>query len=334
MDAQEIEYLQQRWQQVKANQPTGANRHGYECQSILRDLGKMGLDISQNETYEILEDGLTKQDFDQMQCRAWVTQVLDAYHQAQTLSSTQRFAGEQAPQQYYGLKRLSEQFLPILENLITENGLPNDLPELRQAELDLLRNMHQNGGLERAVKQAANNAAIDYTRNAYNFMEQAKAKQAEGTHLRECREGLSYATGALEAIDAAQEFYTPKDIPLKYDGWGGWKDETGPYNRDVVQKMKEYFLLQESAIEFHQAYKFHQDGHYVLDASGSGHGMMRMPMQHIAEKLDAQGYDIRDPKLFEQMGTDIDTFWKAYDTERQNVIKDDKYKLVKPQLKR
>ncbi|MBL1147344.1 MAG: hypothetical protein HND56_09390 [Pseudomonadota bacterium] len=333
MDAKEIQYLQRRWKQVKAHQPTGANQHGFECQSILYDLDKMGLDTSQNETYEILEDGLTKQDFDRMYCHAWITQVLDSYHQAQSLS-TQRFAGEQPPQQYYGLQQLSEKFMPKLEELIAENGLPDDLPELRLAELDLLRNMHQNGGLERAVKLSANNAAIEYTRRAYTYMEKAKTKQADGTHLQECREGLSYADGALEAIDAAQEFYTPKDIPIRYDGWGGWKDDKGPYNREILAEMKEYFLLQESAIEFHQAYKFHQEGHYVLDASGSGHGMMRMPMQHIAEKLKEQGYDIRDPELFEQMGTDIDTFWNAYDTERQNVIKDDKYKLVKPQLKR
>ena len=333
MDASDIEYLQQRWKQVEADQPTGANRIGYECKGILRDLEKMGLDLSQNETYEILKDGLTKQDFDKTHCRAWVTQVLDAYHQTQTLS-TQRFAGEQPAQQYHGLKRLSEQFMPELEQQLSQNGLPDALPELRLAELDLLRNAYANGGLERAVKLAANNAAMEYTRRAYQYTKLAKNKQAEGTHLRECREGLSYAEGALKAIDDAQEYYAPKDIPLEYDGWGAWEDKKSPYNREVLQEMKEYFLLQESAIEFHQAYKFHKEGHYVLDASGSGHGMMRMPMQHIAEKLDQQGYDIRDPKLFEQMGTDIGTFWTAYETERQSVLKDDKYKLIKPQLKR
>ena len=236
--------------------------------------------------------------------------------------------------QYHGLKRLVEFTLPNLEQHLAESGLPDDVSELRLIELRMLQEIKASGALERAVKLAANSCAMENTRSAYSFQKRAKEKQADMSHLQECREGMAYADAALEAIDNAQEFYAPKDIPLEYDGFGGWKDDKGPYNREILTEMKEYFLLQESAIEFHQAYKFHQDGHYVLDASGSGHGMMRMPMQHIAVKLEEAGYDIRDPKLFEQMGTDIDTFWNAYETERQHVIKDDEYKLVKPKLKR
>lgn len=328
MDAEKISRLQETWGEAYAALPSRAMNNVYEFQRLQKGLEEMGLDLAQDATYELLEDGLTKKTFDQEHCRAWLAMTLDSYHHAQSLSS-HRYLGEQSRAQYHGLKRLVEYTLPNLEKHLTESGLPDDVPELRLIELRLLQEMKNNGALERAVKLAANNCAMENTRTAYNFLKRAQEKQADMNHLQECREGLAYANSALEAIENAQEFYAPKDIPLEYDGFGGWKEEKSPYNREKVEEMKEYFLLQESAIEFHQAYKFHKEGHYVLDASGSGHGMMRMPMQHIAEKLHEQGYNIRDPKVFKQMGTDIDTFWKAYETERQNVVKDDKYNLVR-----
>jgi len=333
MDAEKIKNLQENWGEASAALPTSAMRNVSEFHRILKGLEEMELDLAQDATYELLEDGLTKKTFDQEHCRAWLAMALDSYHQAQSLS-TYKYLGEQPRMQYHGLKRLVEFTLPNLEQHLAESGLPDDVSELRLIELRMLQETKASGALDRAVKLAANGCAMENTRSAYSYLKRAKEKQAEMSHLQECREGLAYANAALEAIDNAQEFYAPKEITLEYDGFGGWKDEKGPYNREILTDMKEYFLLQESAIEFHQAYKFHQEGHYVLDASGSGHGMMRMPMQHIAEKLKEEGYNIRDPKLFEQMGTDIDTFWNAYETERQNVIKDDKYKLVKPQLKR
>jgi hypothetical protein len=91
--------------------------------------------------------------------------------------------------------------------------------------------------------------------------------------------------------------------------------------------------MRELAMEFSLAKDFQDKGHFVLDASGSGHGMMVMPMQGILGKLEDYGYDIHEPETFEALGTDIETFRECYQLERQNVQQDDKYSLIKPEFK-
>ena len=155
MDAEKIKRLQENWHEASAALPTNAMSNVSEFRRILKGLEEMGLDLAQDATYELLEDGLTKKTFDQEHCRAWLAMTLDSYHNAQSLSRHQ-YLGEQSRVQYHGLKRLAGYTLPNLEQHLAESGLPDDISELRLIELRMLQEIKANGALERAVKLAAN----------------------------------------------------------------------------------------------------------------------------------------------------------------------------------
>lgn len=334
--AKKLERIQDRWEELDVENALQVNRIGYEFEDIRKDLEEMGLDLEQDETYELLESGLTKDKFDKLYVRAVLNELLDTYHWTRSSSAGDNYVDTQHSRVAYSWQRIFETQLPRYEKAIADYGAPSGLSPLVEIELAMVQKLHQDGTLKQELKREAIAAAHDYFRSTLKLLKAVQEQKPDDLRVNTTRDGLSRANQVLEFIDVAEEFYEEKQIPTSYTTRGrlDTNADTALFSRAEVEKMQKVFEVKNLALMFLPAKKFQDEGHFVLDASGSGHGMMQMPMQEILTKLEEYGMDIRDPETFKQIGTDIDTFWDCYQRERREVVKDDRYNLVKPEFKR
>jgi hypothetical protein len=298
----------------------------------------MGLDPEADATYELLEPGLTRRQFVQTQTYLQMLDMLDGFYASQKLHG-HTYSGDSIRARYYGLERLLEYQVPTFLDMYKKEGVPESVKGTvieRQAELII--QMAQSGLLEKEKRIAANAVAMEHFRTASAYARHMEADKKGENHFRFSREGKSAAEHALKAIDAAKEYYVPAEIPTENASSAGWGwDKKGPkvqFNRAAAQTLQDRFVLRLSGLKFENALQWQDKGAFVLDSSGSGHGAMTMPMQEILTELQAAKFDIKDPSTYTRMGTDIETFWKAYERERTEVSGDDKYKLIRPKFTR
>lgn len=296
----------------------------------------MGLDLTQDATYELLDPDLTKETFDQRYTYMSMLWVLDGFHAMQTQSNEYR--NVRAQRHHYAVNDLVAQRLPMFEVLYARSGLPDEseVNPLHLREIEFIRELHKDGLLEQELKRSALQAAYEEFRNVHFLKNDVENRLAKGEDFYHASSvGLYSAGNTLKLIEAAGDDYEPDDIPAAYDSWGQPDEDKGTihFSRDNAEALRTYFLVKELAVKFTEAMEWQDKGEYVLDASGSGHGMMVMPMQDIALKLEDYGYDLKDPDTYSEIGTDIKTFSKAYNDERKAVARNDKYNLMKPALK-
>lgn len=337
LNAAELKRLQGYWARIADKIISQADRSFSDIEQISRDLEEMGLDMKADETYELLAPGLTRTEFTQARSYFALLHVLDSYHQSQKISG-RTYVDAYHGQRYHGLKRLLDYSLPALEKALAETGMPAEASPLMQREAQFVLDLYREGALEDDMKRTAQEAACDNFRSASHYAESLKQNEAQGkSYYQESREGLAYANGALNLIKAAGAYYQAKTIPHSYGSFGGWdkKKATIPFSREAAEDLRDFFLVKELGWKFREAMGFQNKGHFVLDASGSGHGMMVLPMQDILLKLEEYGRDIRDPETFREIGTDIDTFWDCYRKERQEAATNEYFsRLAKPELTR
>lgn len=335
LDAQKAEKLQREGKRIAPDIRASYQRNLMAIERIEELFGECGLDPMADESYELARAGLTRGAFLGAKTICLAYQVLDTYHSAQRMTHDGGAINVQVGTHYYQLERLLDYALPEFEKAAAQVPLPKGgLSPLEATELSFIRQMAADGTLAQELSHAANALAEDNLRSAFMY-----AKAMKGNNLHEdamhARRGVAHARMALELIDKAGADFVPRDIPDGYGHFGGWSETNMRYDRQTAQDFQKLFTLKQCASEFAQAKKFHDQGHYVLDASGSGHGMMVMPMQDILRRLEDNGFDIRDPKTFTGMGTDIDTVWACYRTERQHTMAGPSYaKLAGPELKR
>ncbi|HTK84395.1 MAG TPA: hypothetical protein VL625_04855, partial [Patescibacteria group bacterium] len=234
----------------------------------------------------------------------------------------------------YGLERMMEYELPEAEKNIAKTGVPDSIDALARRQLDLVLAAWHDGTLEDDMRLHAARAAQDNFRTALYYYKEIQKQGPNDNNFGTARSGLSYADMALQMIERAGSYYKAEEIPAEYSPFGGWDEKAGTvkFSREAVEDLRRGFLIKELAVKFQSAKQFQDRGHFVLDASGSGHGMMVMPMQEIVEKLEEYGQDIHNPETFKNIGTDIDTFRACYQRERAAVLQNDQYKLIKPEF--
>ncbi|MGZ9097315.1 MAG: hypothetical protein ACXW30_03345 [Micavibrio sp.] len=335
LDAEKLKRLQDKWSSIAVDQTDSYVYHVDALEDIAEGLKDMGLDPAQDATYDLLAPGLTQKTFEETKAQVLMLQVLDIFHRAQKLSGDENdYAGQQVYRQHHRLGRLLTYALPAFEAAGGEASLPADVNLLQRRELAFIRQLQQDGTLEDELKNSAYRCAIQSFRTVHSYYKQM-IKKPEDDGYRTFKEGLGYATKSLEYIDKAQEFYQPQDVHLEYGSRGGWKGEKTRFDRAAVEAYRDEFMLKISGIEFKQAKVFQDQGHFVLDSSGSGHGAMTLPMQRILERLQENGHNPADPQVYARMGTDMETFWAAYQLERREVGKDSQYaKMLKPEFKK
>lgn len=328
-----LERAQREWNEVDFSITKQSDRISSNLYRIRDRLTEMGLDLDQDETYELLAPGLTKAAFDAAVTHASINDVLQHYHRIIAVGRddyVNTYNGKRA----YGLQRMMEYELPEAEKNIAKTGVPDSLEPLARRELDMVLAAWHDGTLEDDMRRNAIRAAHDDFRTALSYYEQIQKQGPNDNNFGTARDGLSYADMTIKMIDWAGSYYKAEDIPAKYGMFGGWDEKAGTvkFSREAVEDLRTGFLIKELAVKFQSAKKFQDQGHFVLDASGSGHGMMVMPMQEIAEKLQEYGRDIHDPQTYKDIGTDIDTFRKCYQRERAAVLPNDQYRLIKPEF--
>lgn len=333
---QAIQSLQDEWNEARDSFRSEYTGKLSAMRRIEKKLTDMGLDLAADESYDLLQSGLTRSDFQNIKTLAVLAFVLDTYHLAQRISVERGFGGQAVAPHYHQLDRLQRLALPMFEAAVAETGLPAEINRIEAQQLDFIRQIAANGLLLDEVQRAANDLAQDHFRTAKLYAKTIESKKSDVYHVTSnAKNGLSYVKQALELIDKAGAHYAPCDIPDGYGEFYGFSKTTMPYSREAAEDMRRDFVLKQSGGEFIQAKKFHDQGHYVLDASGSGHGMMVMPIQDILQRLEEGGFDIRDPKTFTAMGTDIETVWACYRTERAHTQKQGQHVgLIRPELAR
>ncbi|MBU0858757.1 MAG: hypothetical protein KJ667_02360 [Alphaproteobacteria bacterium] len=339
LNAAAIQRLQSEWAEIAVDIVEMNDQYAAGLRRITKGLTEMGLDLTQDATYELLSPGLTRMDFARTQTRITMLQLLDSYYSAQKMTARDAVMGDFAARHFHGLDRVLKVTLPAFEDSVAVTGMPKDIDHMQAREIALIREMKADGTLEMARKQAAQKLAIESFRTAigyHNTLQSAAEKDNSRVYSRGfLQEAQQYVERGLKAIDQAQEFYQPAIVKIEYGMFGGWTDKTAVFNRRALSDIGRDLTLRLCGVEFAQARKFQDQGHFVLDASGSGHGAMVMPMQDILYRLKRGLFDIDKPETFTAMGTDIDTFWNYYQRERDAVLRDDNNKnLLKPGLTR
>lgn len=336
LNAGELGVLQKKWEVANTGEVLRADVHVHDLYIIEKKLEEMGLDLTQDATYELLDPDLTKETFDQRRAYMSMLWVLEGFHAMQQQSNEYR--NVRAQRHHYAVNELVENRLPMFEDLYARAGLPDEseINPIHLREIEFVRELNQDGLLKQELKRSALAAAHEEFFNASYLKNDVENRIAKGEDFYHASSaGLYSADNTLKLIEAAGNDYEPDDIPAAYDSWGQPDADKGTihFSRDNTEALRTYFLTKELAVKFTEAMEWQNKGEYVLDASGSGHGMMVMPMQDIALKLKDYGYDLKDPDTYPEIGTDIKTFSKAYNDERKAVSMDDKYGLLRPSLK-
>jgi hypothetical protein len=335
ISAKKLADLQETWGEIAPELLGQFSNTERSLRQISEGLAEMGLDPDQDATYQLIAPGLTAKEFHQTQAFISLLALTDSYHRSQTLYS--KYSNGYLYSKPANLGDILKFRLPEFEKLNTKAGTIPLATPLMLLELDLIRNAAQDGTFTSEIKKAHNEIAKDDFRVAFGRRQRLEEPNSKSIY-RDYKDGLGYAESTINNIDKAQEFYTPGLIPMDQGsgGWG-WKKNarTEMFNRAAAETLKNYFIMKVCGTEFVEAKAFQDKGEFVLDSSGSGHGAMTLPMQRILERLQEAQHDIRDPKTYQGMGTDIDTFWDCYRRERDMVLAVGKYNnLVKPQFNR
>ncbi|HIF24571.1 MAG TPA: hypothetical protein EYG18_06250 [Micavibrio sp.] len=301
---------------------------------IYRDLESWGHDMDKDATYALIAPDLTAEKFAAYRTRAFIEMTISRYHAA--MAPERRYDAWSlggAVSRHAILQSMAERELPQTEVLIAKFGIPESVPPMTAQTLKMIIGARDDGTLEQDIKQSAMAGAIEEFCLAEALIRQYDAaKETDRTTPRGC---LGKAKIVLELLDEAGEYYAPQTVTLMKDNHRD-ADEAPKamiFDRQAATDLRDKCLKLLLANDFKVALDFQAQGHFVLDYSGSGHGMMKMPMQSIAEELNKAGADLTDPKTYDALGTDIKTFRACYERERTEVAANDEYNLLKPAFK-
>jgi hypothetical protein len=334
LDPQKLKSLRDKWQETDQDERAGDGRIGSEFRSLVRELGEMGLDLAQDATYELLEDGLTRAEFGRRYAVAAVRETMNQYFFAVSTTNND-YLGVVNRRRVGALGHLSDRVMPWMESVLDGGALPAGLTALEQQQITMLRAAKADGTMNADIRMSAVRAAHDCFRMAWMSKGVVLKARPDDNDFRAMKDGLREAEEGLKMMDIAGPYYKAARIPVEY-GYRGL-DKNGAHelcSREALREMRRFFLVKELGAKFRNALQWQDKGHFVLDSSGGGFGAMVMPMQDILKKLEEYRQDIRAPETYKAIGTDIDTFWQAYRRERAEVAKNDQYKLMKPEYKR
>lgn len=333
LDAAKLADMQKRWARFISSSSERLIGNSYMTSEIIDDLKSMGLDLAADATYELLDAGLTRDAFLQKHAEPIVLRVIDDFNSAQRMGGA-TYLAELCFRRMLGLQQLLDHDLPEYEREVSAAGIAVPLNDVQSAQLALILDLKQRGALERQMKQAANECAVERFRVVYEAHVKLQDPAAKFESSMAER-SLVAVQNALDYIDLAGDCYQPGLVASGYTNRGGLNNHMAHFERSVIEGYRTDFTLKMCRDLFESAIKFQADGHFALDFSGSGHGEMDLPMQRILDQLQENALDPRDGATFTRLGVGEADFWAAYALERQAVANDPKHsKLLKTEFKR
>lgn len=325
--------MQGEWRAAKYGEDPHACTRSIYIERIRTALTSMGLDLNDDATYELLEDGLTKQSFEQTETSLKLILLLDSYRAARNTTGY-RSPEEQIATNFEKLKSFIEQDWPDFKAQISKARLPANTNIAQQQELALINNLMESGALAEELKLAALALAKENFREVYELysdLENGKKPLTAAT----LRKGINAAKQAVDLIvNYAGDIYQPEQIPLKRNFYGGWTDENVTFSLETITAYAEDLTLSSISTEFSQALALQEQGHYIVRTPQSGSNTLTLPVQEIVYTMQEQGFDLEAPETYEAIGTDQDTFWDAYHKERQEAHKHEHGpRLLKPEVR-
>lgn len=334
--AAKLARAQKEWLAARDNDISQARESLRNIQQIRETLAELGFDLQDDCTYELLEDELTREQFEQKATALHMLLVLDTYHASQNITGHQ-YVDQQAHSHFHRLKELLDLRWPqyLAQHQDTPIN-PENVTPTQQRQLALIFSMIQDGTLQAEREQAAVESAKENFRAARMFYTRLQKNDRNGQNYRDLKEGLSHVKITFDLIHKeAGTAYKPEEILVERDCFGGWHEDKDMFSVERLTEFADYFTTKLMEHEVSQALILQEQGHYVVDASGSGHGMLVLPIQDVLHRMVESGFDLDDPQTYEAIGTDIDTFWDAYQRERQKAAQHEHGpRLMKPELKR
>ncbi len=241
MNAENIKDLQSEWKTLVARARNKSPQSPEAFLHIKRSLAAMGLDLSQHASYEILEEGLTRFRFEKTYTHLLMNNVLRDYHKAHG-TPAQFNARNSAELHYLNLKTLLKNSLPTFIAQVDKTGLPLETDTMSLQQLALIRHFHKDGLLDMAMKQAANDYAVEELREAHRHMKVANSDYDNGTRCYACQLGRVAAEHALKLIDDAGAYHKPAEIEMS------GLNEVVKFSRENIIEIRDSLLQKEEAI--------------------------------------------------------------------------------------
>lgn len=302
-------------------------------------MSQRGLDLDKDETYALLEPGLTKAAYEDIVTEKSMLRVLGLYHAAlqKTASDyTEEYYARRTNQLTYLLHLL----LPDAEKRLAKTGIPEYVSLLTEQQFSMIMDAYYTGALQNEIKLSAYIAAQDLYRTSLSIDRRMKEKASHGVKEEDfiIRDNVKIALGllrrALDFIEKADDLYHPEEILVERHLRGSLvrNGATATFDRSSVKALHKEFLSQKLNHDFSEAVSFQEKGHFLIDPTG-GYGATLAPVQEIAAQLDEYGYDLKDSSVYELLGTDKETFKERYQKERASIIDSGNKDILRPEFK-
>ncbi len=252
MTPESMARLQERWREADVEVDAVTNgSNAYSClHMIRRSLEQMGLDLEQDATYELLEPGLSKAEFDTFYTHAQINDALHYYHRTVTVNR-EDYLGVYNGRRANGIKHMLDETLPRLKESLAETGVPDALSPLAKQQLEFVLRVYRDGTLENDMRRSAAMAAQDHFRTMRSCYETVQKQKPGDRNTLPAEEGLSYAYMAVKMIERAGDHYEPCDIPAEHGMSGGWDEKAGTvhFSREAVEGLRKLLLVCEQGVK-------------------------------------------------------------------------------------
>lgn len=258
-----------------------------------RDLAAMGLDLNDDATYELLQDGLTKKKFDDLEFLAVTYFVTRSFHSAQNLS-WQQYSGITAASKHQSIKDLIQRvqyYLPVLKS----RTLSADADPYHGRILNMILDDYGSGQLQEYCADLAVGDAIE----TYHGMRERWNKLKESLDEKDARSNLNcynelYPVKNLKELLADM---TPDRRMVVFDQTGTNQADLDKTHREITLGVIRKLL---KGREGNPEPKL-SSGHI------SDHGYL-----YALSEFEVAGVDVNDDATYTAIDMDRQTFWGNY----------------------
>ncbi|NBX67096.1 MAG: hypothetical protein EBQ96_08890 [Proteobacteria bacterium] len=282
----------------------------YTHYRVSEEIKRMGLDPLADETYDLLESGLTRTKYFQSAAYNAIAHWIKNYHEASAYNEWKT-----AAYTYYGLEELLRSHENI-RALAAVAGLPEGASPMITAQFALICEQIDSGVIKSEYMKAANFHArysMHVAGRRYERLQET-LRSKRPSYEKHGENGLEYlltkADDILTAIDKAENFYTPCQIPYEHSEQGPdgrMKRETRaiPYTREHALKIAEdcAILMCKSDLDFLAANRQHhpEDNHDD-----------RIDYREMLGYLDKARFDLDSEDTYLRIGTTKREFLTNY----------------------
>lgn len=263
----------------------------------------MDLNPDDDSSYEVIEEGLTRQEYFKHATYNTICHWLKNYHRAQNINLEDLYRPT-----YFGLKEVLRRF-PQIKEMVAVAGLPDDASPVVLAQYETVVNLIEEGHIANELKQAAQNYAMYQAQHLHRDFDALSQKLSKDPESWESHGELgvefmlSKASSILEIIDEAGDAYTPLQIPFRsYDTETKRpQDVTGEFSREAIQKMARKFAIMLSKRTLWWAERSFANQEFQKGAMGFREDPLHY--REILGYLDLGRLDLDDEATYAAIGT-------------------------------